>query len=392
MALDYMTPSTAVTLLTIRFDGSVVARERVEIGSMRGRLYRVWPGDLVFSKIDIRNGAIGIAPRGLSRMCVTAEYPVYSVDRSDTCPQYVALVARTNTFLDLVRSITSGATGRKRLSAEKFEEINIALPPLAIQSRVVRAWRNSIAERERAATAARGVVSELDQYLNDQTNALTQAAKSRVFLTNFADMQQWDIKSGRAAAFIASNRGFVRLGDFTEERNETVRPWLSPCKRWPVYGVNNTTGLFSSAHQLGKDFRTAYKRITKEDFVHNPTRANVGAIGIVGDVPDDAITSPEYQVWRLSGGFVPTFADLLLHTKYFLNLVSFNRVGAVKQRMYYANLAEIRLPHVPTRIQREYAERRRNSLMTLARANRSFAQRRSEIERVVVGICDDERF
>jgi len=34
-----------------------------------------------------------------------------------------------------------------------------------------------------------------------------------------------------------------------------------------------------------------------------PTRANVGSIGIVGDVPQDAITSPEYQVWETNRRF-----------------------------------------------------------------------------------------
>ena len=390
IALDTMTPETAVTLLTIRFDGSVVQRDRIKARHIRGKLFRVRPGDLVFSKIDIRNGAVGLAPPGLDRMCVTAEYPVYSVNRREVCPQFVALLLRTNTFLDLVKSITSGTTGRKRLHPEKFEEIDIAVPSVASQSRVVRYWSKAMSERKRAYDAVLAVTAELDEYLYDQTTALDRAIRSKVLLTNFSDIQQWDLKSGRAAAFIASNPGFFRLGDFTEERNETARPWSSPGKRWPVYGVNNKTGVFLSSHQLGRDFRTAYKRITKEDFVHNPTRASVGALGMVPDVPDDAITSPEYQVWRLRDGFVPSFMDLMLQTSYFLNLVSFNRVGGVKQRTYYANLVEIRVPQLPERVQREFANRRRSSLKTLSGADRTLARRRSDIERMIIGLRDDE--
>ena len=40
------------------------------------------------------------------------------------------------------------------------------------------------------------------------------------------------------------------------------------------------------------------------------TRPEQGSLGIVPDVPDDAITSPEYQVWKLIGGFEPEFMGL----------------------------------------------------------------------------------
>ena len=82
----------------------------------------------------------------------------------------------------------------------------------------------------------------------------------------------------------------------------------------------------------------------------------------------DAITSPEYQVWRLAGWLLrPEFMALVLRTDYFLALVAINRVGAVKQRMYYSNLAEIRLPEVPKPVQREFASKRSRALDEIRR-------------------------
>lgn len=106
-----------------------------------------------------------------------------------------------------------------------------------------------------------------------------------------------------------------------------IKPWEMPAKVWPIYSVNNKGGVFLSTEQETKDFNAAYKRIEKNWFFHNPTRANVGSLGIVPEVPEDAVTSPEYQVWELTGGIEPEFMDLLLQTEYFLTLVSFNRVG-----------------------------------------------------------------
>src|SRR6185437_7648318 len=61
-ASETLSPETMVTLLTIRFDGSIEPREAFRVKDIKGKLFRVYPGDVVFSKIDVRNGAIGIAP------------------------------------------------------------------------------------------------------------------------------------------------------------------------------------------------------------------------------------------------------------------------------------------------------------------------------------------
>ncbi|MDX9710565.1 MAG: hypothetical protein RBT64_13525 [Trichloromonas sp.] len=97
-------------------------------------------------------------------------------------------------------------------------------------------------------------------------------------------------------------------------------------------------------------------------------------------------TSPEYQVWRLKGGFLPDFMALMLRTDFFLALVAFNRVGGVKQRMCYANLAEIRLPEIPTKVQKNFAHRRQKILANITAANAKLAQRKKDIEKMILGI------
>ena len=91
----------------------------------------------------------------------------------------------------------------------------------------------------------------------------------------------------------------------------------------------STIACFSKYPKLAINFKAPYKKIEKTWFFHNPTRANVGSIGIVPDVPIETITSPEYLVWRLKGGYLPEFMALIIRTDYFLELVAFNRVGGV---------------------------------------------------------------
>ncbi len=179
------------------------------------------------------------------------------------------------------------------------------------------------------------------------------------------------------------------MGEFIEEATDLCRPADEPDKEWPVYGVNNKEGVFLNSHQKGATFNAPYKRIRKDWFFHNPTRCNVGSLGIVPEVPADAITSPEYQVWRLKGDIpeplLPGYVACLIQTRFFLDLVQFNRVGAVKQRMYTENLMQVRIPYLPVSEQQRYADARERALTALVAAEQRLAEARVEVEAMILG-------
>lgn len=371
--------------VTIHFDGSIEPRKVSEDKEYTMELFWARPGDIVVSKIDLKNGAVAIIPDGWDRVVVTNHFAVYEPDLEKLDPRYFHLLIQANFFREHLWRNKVGAEGRKEVKLDFFESQDIPIPPLPIQQKIVAHWEAVQLGRAVADIALSTLVLELHSWLVKQTKGFGQVTRSKVFLANYENTQQWDVKAGRAAAFITANPDFIRLGDYTEECTETVRPWEEPEKEWPIYGVNNKEGVFLNSMQVGKEFNAPYKKIEKDWFFHNPTRANVGSLGIVPEVPTDAITSPEYQVWRLKDGFLPDFMALMLRTDYFLALVAFNRVGGVKQRMYYANLAEIRLPEIPTEVQKNFADRRQEILANITAANEKLVQRKKDIEKMILG-------
>src|SRR4051794_30482524 len=109
-----------------------------------------------------------------------------------------------------------------------------------------------------------------------------------IIISNWNDLERWDFKSAIAAAYRRAHPTFKPLGNFIEDATTLVRPSGSPDKLWPVYGVNNRVGVFFSHMQPGSHFKSNYKKIERDWFFHNPTRANVGSIGRVPEVPEDA--------------------------------------------------------------------------------------------------------
>lgn len=369
----------------ISFGGELTILDEEKRAGYKGRLFKAQSGQLIYSKIRVKQGSVCIVPPSIDWVAVSSEYPVYEIDPNVANPTYLELVLRSSAFKHYLDGLSHGGSTKTRIHPDQFEELLIPIPPLPIQQKIVAHWEAAQLERVAADTALSVLVSELHTWLIKQTKGFSQVTRSKVFLANYENTQQWDVKAGCAAAFITANPDFIRLGDYTQECTETVRPWDEPEKEWPIYGANNKEGVFLSSMQVGKEFNAPYKKIEKDWFFHNPTRANVGSLGIVPEVPMDAITSPEYQVWRLKGGFLPDFMALMLRTDYFLALVAFNRVGGVKQRMYYANLAEIRLPEIPMEVQKNFADRRQEILANISAANEKLVQRKKDIEKMILG-------
>jgi len=67
-------------------------------------------------------------------------------------------------------------------------------------------------------------------------------------------------------------------------------------------------------------------------------------------------------------------------------LVQFNRVGAVKQRMYTENLMQVRIPYLPVAEQQQYAAAREKALTALAAAKQRLATAREEVEAMILGV------
>lgn len=193
-ALETLTPESMVTLLTIRFDGSIEPREPVRIKDVKGRLFRVYPGDVVFSKIDVRNGAIGLAPDDIDCMCVTSEFPVYSVDFKKTDSGYVKLLFRTVAFKKLLNSMISGASGRKRIQPTQLEGVKVPIPPLPIQQKIVAHW-------EAAQTKANDLLAQAEQLPEELEKQVLgtlglkkkkKIAMPKVMVTNWAELTKWN--------------------------------------------------------------------------------------------------------------------------------------------------------------------------------------------------------
>lgn len=114
--------------LRIEADGS-------QIAASRQRAIR--SGQFILSRIDARNGAFGLVPDDLDGAVVSNDFPSFEVNRRQLLPSFLGWMSKTRDFVRLCEAASEGTTNRVRLQEERFLAMEITLPPLTEQHRIV---------------------------------------------------------------------------------------------------------------------------------------------------------------------------------------------------------------------------------------------------------------
>ena len=114
--------------ITIHFDGSVDKR-KIKYGKTYSmQMFYARPGDIVVSKIDLKNGAVGIIPQNWDNVAVTGHFAVYKADTKAILPEWFHRIIQQPDFKELLWRNKVGAEGRKEVKLDFFENIEIPVP------------------------------------------------------------------------------------------------------------------------------------------------------------------------------------------------------------------------------------------------------------------------
>lgn len=124
--------------ITIRLWGKgVLERGRISGAAVNGRRFIARKNQFIASRIDARNGAMGIVPESLDGALVTNDFPLFQVNQEHILPQYMGWLCRTPAFVDLCARASEGTTNRVRLKEDEFLRLEIQIPDTNEQQRIV---------------------------------------------------------------------------------------------------------------------------------------------------------------------------------------------------------------------------------------------------------------
>lgn len=131
----------------------------------------------------------------------------------------------------------------------------------------------------------------------------------------------------------------VLLGDYCEEMRISVGTKWKKCSK---IGVDKEKGIVELRVGTASKFER-YKIVSYGDFIYNPMRVDIGSIArYLGK--NDAITSPDYVVFRVKNTISPSLLLKFMKSSLGLAEINNNTQGSVRSRLYYQNLSKIKFP------------------------------------------------
>ncbi|MFQ5592639.1 MAG: restriction endonuclease subunit S [Anaerolineae bacterium] len=177
-----------------------VKEEKLGIEIRATKLFAVKPGDFVYNRLFAWKGSFAVAQPEHEGCLVSNEFPCFELDRERISPKFLWLYfSRESAWLEAL-GLSSGSTptSRNRLKEGQFLQMQIPLPPLDEQRRIV----------------AR--VEELAALINEAQDLRAKAREEAGGLLASASFQLFS-----TAAVSSSNRA---IGDTISFRSDLIRP------------------------------------------------------------------------------------------------------------------------------------------------------------------------
>jgi type I restriction enzyme S subunit len=391
--------------ITIHFDGSVDRRKVDENREYSMELFAVKPGDIIVSKIDLKNGAVGIVPEGWDNVVVTGHFAVYEPERSKLMPEYLHLLIQAKFFKSHLWRNKVGAEGRKEVKLDFFEAELIPFPPFSVQQKIVAAWE--AAKKAAAETAAK--VEQLERGIETRFLADLGIEDQPFFRGNRCFVSPWRLFERWGVEF---NRWKWTLSDLLKG-NYPLRPlhelaWMNPIHNpklersakvsfVPMEAVDAEAGEITGATQREvSEVERGFTVFQEGDVIWakiTPCMQN-GKCAVAKSLFNGVgYGSMEFHVIRSmdSKKLIPEFLWALLRLHRLREAAQRYFIGSAgQQRVPSEFLRELPIPIVPVNLQRQIVERvvrKRTEIAKLKAEAKALAEAaKAEVEAMILGV------
>lgn len=132
-------PGTAYRLIGVRLWGQGAYDRGAIDGSETkySKLYRTHENDIIVNRIWARNGSVAVVDRSLDGTFGSSEFPTYEIDRSALSPGWFAWYTKHPGLWKQCDMLSRGTSGKNRLNANHFLSVQLPIPSLNDQHRIV---------------------------------------------------------------------------------------------------------------------------------------------------------------------------------------------------------------------------------------------------------------
>ena len=185
----------------------------VELGDKR--VFFVEPGDFVLNIVFAWEGAVGLVSDAERGMIASHRFPTFRSDEQRLDLRFLLLFFRTPTGVELLGRVSPGGAGRNRtLNRSAFLSLEIPLPPLPEQQRLVARIDTIALEASEAARLGHSVEIETAAFARVASRAIAEARTQA-----YPSVPLGDLVAIRGGGTPSKSDPFYWDGDI---------PWITP--------------------------------------------------------------------------------------------------------------------------------------------------------------------
>lgn len=361
--------------VTIRTrNGGVVPRDEVmgeHIGTKKQFL--ISEGQFIISKIDARNGAMGIIPKELNNAVVTQDFLPYDIDITKVNPQYFVLVCTTKQFIKFCQSCSSGTTNRQRVNESQFLNIKIPVPSIEEQNKLVEEYNKLLTVSINSKINAELKQSNINKIILEKLGIEITKSKlsQRLSYVSFAGLNRWDFSFFQKNVHITSSYNLIPITDCIEQfmANEygqslRIEPSKYPAKKFYYIGmeyIEKSTGeLINMPIVNGTHIKSQAITIPKEYFIYGKLRPYLNKYWYNNTDIKNIICSSELFVFKIKKNICPRYFKFVLGSDIVQSQINDLASGTRMPRINEKIFMNIQIPLPPVDIQEQIVEQIEN--------------------------------
>ena len=358
-------------------NGGVVPRDEVmgeNIGTKKQFL--VSEGQFILSKIDARNGAMGIIPAELDGAVVTQDFLPYDIDTIKVNPQYFVLVCTTKQFVEFCQSCSSGTTNRQRVDEVQFLNIKVPIPPLEVQNKLVKTYNDIMVFIKMEEMKAIDI--DLKATVSVR-NALGVAPypghveKKLVHYIDYGAIDSWSVPQilhAENSPFGKSKFACKKLSDLAFINPKTDLSILSDTDNMsfiPMEDISDDYGEWTGKRVGSKSNVKGYTKFQNGDIIWakiTPCMQNGKSTILTNLVNGKGYGSTEFHIIRIkSSDVLPQYIHTLLrHFDVLSDAKKYFTGSAGQQRVPTSYLENLLIPVPPLEVQKQIADEYANGI------------------------------
>lgn len=207
------------------YNGGITLRD-IKLGVNIGtkKQFRIKKGHFLLSKIDARNGAIGIVPESCNNAIITGNFWDFEIDTNKADPQFLSLLMTTDYFVNLFDKASNGTTNRHYLQENLFLKTEIPLPSIDIQKEFVKRYNDKIKLAEEQEKELYQLEQDANNYIALQlgiickNNVIESNKYNYLTFYNLVDLSRWDLYKNNCNSIISEKYKFSKLSDVVTEK------------------------------------------------------------------------------------------------------------------------------------------------------------------------------